>query len=242
MAPEVGPPGAHVADQTSDADRSSDAFIRQVAHDLRASLNVVVSWGEVVKAGHLPAEDLPRAGETIVRHARHASQRLSAALDLWRLDNGLLAPTRVRCAVGGVVRAAIDQARPQCESRRIACTLDVRRDGACDVDAAQLTQALATLLFDAAANTQVGQGVDVVVEGDHRLSVVRIVGGGRAPGAGAFDRAATEARAAADERPLDFGLALARALVALSGGTVEAEPADGDRTAFVVTLPATAAD
>ncbi len=227
---------------TSDPDRTSDAFIRHVAHDLRASLNVVVSWAELVRAGHLPAEELPRAGDTIVRHARHLSQRLSAALDLWRLDNGLLATTRGRCAIGGVVQAAIDQARPHCESRRIACTLDVRREGAADVDAAQLTQALAALLADAAANTQAGQAVEVAVDGDDRQVVVRIVGGGRPPDAGAFDRNPTETRSAVDARPFDFGLALARALIGLSSGTVGVEPAGGDRIAFVVTLLATAGD
>lgn len=227
---------------TSDPDRTSDAFIRHVAHDLRASLNVVVSWAELVRAGHLPAEDLPRAGDTIVRHARHLSQRLSAALDLWRLDNGLVAPAPRRCAVSTVVQAAVDESRPQCESRRIACTLDVRRDGAAVVDATQVTQALAALLADAAANTQAGQTVDVAVDGDDRQFVVRIVGGGRPPDAGAFDRNPTETRAAVDARPFDFGLALARALIGLSGGAVGVEPAAGDRIAFVVILPATAGD
>lgn len=222
---------------TSAPDRASDAFIRHVAHDLRASLNVVVSWAELVRGGQLPAEELPRAGETIVRHARHLSQRLSAALDVWRLDNGLLAPAPRRCAVGGAVRAAMDEAQSQCESRRIVCALDLRRDGAAVVDTAQLTQALAALVADTAANTQAGHRVDIGVDGDEREIVVRIVGGGRLPGEGAFDRNPAETRAAVNARPFDFGLALARALVALNGGTVGVEPADGDRVAFVVTLP-----
>lgn len=223
---------------TSDPDRTSDAFIRHVAHDLRASLNVVVSWAELVRGGQLPPEDLTRAGETIVRHARHLSQRLSAALDVWRLDNGLLAPAPRRCAVGAVVRAAIDETQSQCESRRILCALDIRRDGAGFVDSAHLTQALAALVADAAANTQAGHRVDIGVDGDERQSVIRIVGGGRLPGEEAFDRNPAETRAAVDARPFDFGLALARALIGLSGGTMVAEPADGDRVAFVVTLPA----
>ena len=223
---------------TSDPDRTSDAFIRHVAHDLRASLNVVVSWAELVRGGQLPAEELPRAGETIVRHARHLSSRLSAALDVWRLDNGLLAPAPRRCAVGAVVRAAVDETQSQCESRRVVCALETRRDGAAVVDSVQLTQALGALIADAAANTQAGQGVDISVDGDQSQFVVRIVGGGRLPGEGAFARNPAETRAAVDARPFDFGLALGRALIALNGGTVGVEAAQGDRVAFVVTLPA----
>ena len=70
-----------VEQPSAETDRTSDAFIRQVAHDLRASLNVVVSWAELVKAGQLPPEDVSRAGDTIVRHARHLSERLGVALD-----------------------------------------------------------------------------------------------------------------------------------------------------------------
>ena len=90
-----------------DTDRTSDAFIRQVAHDLRASLNVVVSWAELVKAGQLPPEDVSRAGDTIVRHARHLSERLGVALDLWRLDSGLLdaVPRAARWARSSVPRS-----------------------------------------------------------------------------------------------------------------------------------------
>lgn len=223
---------------TSDPDRTSDSFIRHVAHDLRASLNVVVSWAELVRGGQLPAEELPRAGETIVRHARHLSQRLSAALDVWRLDNGLLAPAPRRCAVGALVKAAMDETQSQFESRRIVCALELQRDGAALADSGQLTQALAALMADAAVNTTAGHRVDISVDGDERQVVVRIVGGGRVPGEGAFDRNPAETRAAVDVRPFDFGLALARALVALNGGTIGVESVDGDRVAFVVTLPA----
>lgn len=223
---------------TSDPDRTSDAFIRHVAHDLRASLNVVVSWAELVRGGQLPAEELPRAGETIVRHARQLSQRLSAALDVWRLDNGLLAPAPRRCAVGAMVSAAMDETQSQFESRRIVCALELQRDGHALVDSGQLTQALAALMADAAVNTTAGHRVDIRVDGDERQVVVRIVGGGRVPGERAFDRNPAETRAAVDVRPFDFGLALARALVVLNGGTIGVEPADSDRVAFVVTLPA----
>lgn len=226
---------------TSQPDGTSDAFIRHVAHDLRASLNAVVGWAELVKGGHLPPEELQRAGDTIVRHARHLSQRLSDALDLWRLDVGLFAVSPHPSAVSAAVRSAVEAARPQFESRRVECALDIQADGVAHVDGPRLAQALVALLADAAANTPAGQRVDASLAMDGTDFVVRIVGGGRLPGAGAFDRDPSDTRPNSAVRPFDFGLSLAKILVMLNGGALEVEPADGDRVAFVVRVPSAAA-
>ena len=221
-------------------DGTSDAFIRHVAHDLRASLNTVVGWAELVKGGQLPPEELQRAGDTIVRHARHLSQRLGDALDLWRLDVGLFGMSPRPSAVSAAVRSAVDAARPQFESRRVECALEVHADGVADVDGPRLVQALVVLLADAAANTPAGQRVDASLAVEGTDLVVRIVGGGRLPEASAFERSPSDTRPNTAARPFDFGLALAKTLVMLNGGALEAEPADGDRVAFVLRVPRSA--
>ena len=220
----------------SELDRSTDAYLRHIAHDLRASLNVVVSWAELVKAGRLSPEDLARAGDTIVSHTRHLSQRLSDALDVWRLDLGGLDVSARQSAVGAVVKAAVDRARSQFERRHVECVVAPVADVTADVDPLRMAQALAVLLENAATQTAPGQRVDVSLDVQDGQSVVRIVGGGRLPGATAFARTRSEPHSSAPERPFDFSLALARTLVELNHGTLVAEPV-GDRVAFVVRLP-----
>jgi len=224
----------------SQPDGTSDAFIRHVAHDLRASLNTVVGWAELVKGGQLPPDELQRAGDTIVRHARHLSQRLGDALDLWRLDVGLFAMSPRPTAVSAAVRSAVDAARPQLESRRVDCALDVRTDGVAHVDGPRLVQALVVLLADAAANTPAGQRVDASLAIEGADLVVRIVGGGRLPDAGAFDRNPSDTRPNTAVRPFDFGLSLAKTLAMLNGGALEVEPAGGNQVAFVLRVPKSA--
>ena len=199
----------------SDLDRSSDVYLRHVAHDLRASLNVVVSWAELVKAGRLSPEDLARAGDTIVRHTRHLSQRLSDALDVWRLDLGGLDVSTRPSAVGAVVKAAVDRARSQFERRRVECVVAPVADVSADVDPLRMAQALVVLLEDAATKTAPGQRVEVVPDVPGRTPG-RAHRRGRAPaGAAAFDRTRSEPHGSAPERPFDFSLALARTLVEL---------------------------
>jgi len=229
-----------VEPQTPGPERASasDAFLRHVAHDLRASLNVVVSWGELVKAGQLPPDDLARAGDTIVRHARYLSRRLSDALDVWRLDAGRLEMAAHPCALAAPVRSAVDLTRPQFESRRVECALTLQADGLAEVDSPRLVQALAALLEDAAANTPAGHRVEVRLDVDAAGPIVRVIGGGRLPDAAAFDRHVTETRSTLSSRPFDFGLSLARALIELNQGVLDVEAAEGDRVAFIVRLKA----
>lgn len=220
-------------------DRPSDAFIRHVAHDLRASLNAVVGWAELVKSGALPPEDLARAGDTIVRHSRQLSQRLGDALDLWRLDVGLLAVAPRPASVASAVRAAVDAARPQFDSRRVQCRLQVLGDVSAAIDGPRLVQALVALLADAAANTPAGQGVDVVASAEAGDALVRIAGGGRMPEPGWRDRQPADTRTGGTTRPFDFGLPLSHVLIDRQRGTLEVEQA-GDRVVFSVRLPAAA--
>jgi K+-sensing histidine kinase KdpD len=226
-----------VEHQTPDPERTSDAFIRHVAHDLRASLNAVVGWAELVKAGQLPPDEMKRAGDTIVRHARHLSQRLGDALDLWRLDVALLQLSARPTTVAAAVRAAVDQARPQFESRRVECALDVHADGIAHIDGQRLVQALVVLLADSAANTPAGQRVEVSLSTQQPSGlVIRVIGAGHLPDASAFGRNPLETRPNANARPFDFGLSLARTLIELNGGVLDFWPV-GERIAFDVRLP-----
>ena len=214
---------------------ATDAFIRHVGHDLRSSLNAVVAWGELVRTGQLPPEELTRAGDTIVRQARQLSRRLSDALDLWRLDVGALTVTPAMASIAAAVRSAAEAARPQLESRRVTCHLTLAADGAADLDTVRLTQALTLLLVDAAMNTAAGERIEVTLEHGDQGMVCRITGGGRGPDARAFERDTAETPTNG-ARPFDFGLSLAQTLIAMNGGMLDAECGDGGRVAFLVRL------
>jgi signal transduction histidine kinase len=212
---------------------ASDAFIRHVGHDLRSSLNAVVAWGELVRTGQLPPEDLTRAGDTIVRQVRQLSRRLSDVLDLWRLDVGALTLAPTSGPVSSAVRSAVEASRLHFEARHVDCRMTVGADGAAMVDTLRLTQALTLLLMDAALNTTPGDAVDVRVAARDGGLNVTITGGGKPPGECAFDR--DRADTIADgTRPFDFGLSLAQTLFAMNRATLAVERGDGDRPSSAV--------
>lgn len=214
-------------DDTARAVATTDAYIRHVAHDLRASLNTVVGWAELVKAGHLSADDSARAGATIVRHARQLSQRLADALDAWRLDIGLLEVDVRRQPVAPAVKAAVEAAGPAFENRQVACDLDLGADAPAAFDPSRLVQALGLLLADAAANTPPGGRVGVQLSRDGDRALIAVRSGGRMPGATAFDTSPRDTRPDPSARTYNFALPLAHTLVARQGGTLQAVP-DGE--------------
>lgn len=219
---------------------ASDAYIRHVAHDLRASLNTVVGWGELVKAGQLSPEDTARAGATIVRHARQLSQRLIDALDAWRADAGLLEFDARQGPIAPAVQAAVEQSRLAFDSRQVTCEVDIRTGAAGRFDPARLVQALTLLLSDAAANTAPGDVVRLQAADEHGRIVIAVVGGGRMPGAHAFESDPADTRPDPSARSYNFGLPLASTLVSRQGGTLQAVPVDGACVKFVIELPAEA--
>jgi signal transduction histidine kinase len=223
---------------TSTGSQASDAFIRHVGHDLRSSLNAVVAWGELVRSGQLPPEELTRAGDTIIRQARQLSRRLNDALDLWRLDVGALTLTPTTGAVSSAVRSAVEAARLYFETRRVECRTMIEADGAADLDTLRLTQALTLLLMDAALNTAAGDAVEVRVASREDGLAITITGGGKPPGERAFDRDRSDT-SADGTRPFDFGLSLAQTLLAMNRATLAVERADEGRVVFVVAIAAT---
>ncbi len=199
---------------------SRDEHIRKVGHDLRAPLNAIVTWGELVKAGQLSPADSVRAGETIVRHARNLAGQLSEALDEWRADAAQAGAAARPVDVGRAVGAAVEAARPVFESRQVSCRLERHAERAAQLDLARFIQILIVLLTDAAANTGSGQTVDVgVTASDGRVEVS--IEGGRTP-----------------PQSTGAGHHLAHALVTEQGGTIATVPVAGDRVVSTLSWPA----
>ncbi len=114
------------------------------------------------------------------------------------------------------------------------------RDSTVRVDGPRLGQALAILLADVAANTPAGQRIAVTADADPPDARVCVTGSGRLPDVEAFNRSHPEMRASGPARPFDFSLPLARTLVELNGGALDAESSETGGICFVLRLPVAA--
>jgi PAS domain S-box-containing protein len=227
-----------------DADRRKDEFLATLAHELRNPLAPIRQAASLAKAPELDAQRRTWALEVIERQSRQMALLLDDLLDVSRISRGHLQLRLQPVALGDVVAAALETARPLFDRKRHR--LDVALPAAAvtlSADPLRLAQTLSNLLSNAAKYTSEGGHIELraSVETDEVVIAVRDDGIGLSPESQAhifemFSQVASALDRA--EGGLGIGLALSRGLVELHGGRIEVHSAGlGRGSEFIVRLP-----
>jgi CheY-like chemotaxis protein len=149
-----------------------------------------------------------------------------------------------RISINSVVEAALETARPLLEAKRHHLKVDVAAPGAMiDADPVRLTQVLSNLLNNASKYTDPGGTIMLAAQADGDTVVFTVtdtgIGLSEAAVTAVFNMFAQEQAALErSEGGLGIGLALARGLVELHGGTISAYSEGlGRGSRFSVRLP-----
>ncbi|QBQ39199.1 response regulator [Pseudoduganella plicata] len=228
------------------ADRRKDEFLAMLAHELRNPLAPISSGAQVLKLAHADNPSVTRTAEIIVRQVAHMTRLIDDLLDVSRVTRGLVKLNRQLLDLRTVVEDAVEQAYPLLKARRQQLQIDLPHTPVgVSADHKRMVQVVANLLNNAAKYTQ--------EYGHVRIALARVEGGNLArltvadDGIGmapelvtrVFDLF-TQAERTSDRSQggLGLGLALARTLVLLHGGTVRAESPGPERgSMFTVELP-----
>lgn len=227
-----------------DADRRKDEFLATLAHELRNPLAPIRQAAKVSKSGHASDAQLRWSHDVIDRQVQHMALLLDDLLDVSRITRGTLALRRQYLNVQEAIEGAVETARPLIDARRHQ--LHVELPGAplqLFADPLRLTQLLANILTNAAKYTEPGGEIHVHARAEANEAVisVRDTGVGIAPDMlphvfEMFSQVKSTLHQA--EGGLGIGLALARGLVELHGGRIEAYSAGAGRgSEFIVRLP-----
>ena len=227
-----------------DADRRKDEFLAVLAHELRNPLAPMRSALQILNE----AQDRPDlsvyARDVLGRQLSQMVRLIDDLLDVARITAGKLALRRAHVPLKELVDRAVETVLPLIEERQHLLTVSVP-DTPIDVhcDAARIAQVLANLLNNAAKYTPTGGKIELraVVSVDEVAFEVRDNGIGIAPEAldGMFEMFSQgAANRGTGLAGLGVGLPLARSLVALHDGRLEAHSEGAHRgTAFTVRLP-----
>ena len=232
-------------EDSESASRLKDEFLMTLSHELRTPMNAILGWVRMLSTGAVPADERPRALETIGRNAQAQARLIEDLLDVSRAISGKLQlqPRRVDAAES--VRAAADTLRPAMDAKRI--TFELRVEGELPpvlADPDRLQQVVWNLLSNAIKFTGAGGRVELVVAPvDTGVEiVVRDSGIGISQ---AFLPYVFERFRQADAGPrreqggLGIGLSIARHLIELHGGTIAVESqGEGQGATFRIRLPA----
>jgi two-component system CheB/CheR fusion protein len=213
-----------------------------LGHELRTPLSAVK---HAVVAAQLDDARRKHALEIARRQADQLGWLLDDLLDVARIAQGRITLRKERVHLAEIIRRAVEATRPVVEERRQELSVALSPDDVgLEADPARVEQILVNLLTNSAKYTEPGGRITVAMEqpGDEAIITVRDSGIGIAPDMlpRVFDLF-TQADRALDRAQggLGVGLTVARRLVELHGGQIEARSEGlGKGAEFVVRLPA----
>jgi len=226
------------------ASRAKDEFLAVLAHELRTPLNAVLGWVGILRRQGVSGEDLARGLAVIERSARAQARLIEDVLEVSAMMRRKLELKLDPVFVWPVVVQAIDAIRPAGEAKGIGIDYAAEDDGiAVRADSQRLVQVLGNLLGNAVKFTPDGGRVTVDMRVLDDTVIVRVEDTGVGIAEDFLPRIFDEFTQAVNpltERPrgLGLGLAVARHLVELQGGVLEAaSPGVGRGATFTVRLP-----
>jgi PAS domain S-box-containing protein len=230
-----------------EADRRKNEFLSILAHELRNPLAPISNAIQILTLrGDDPAL-VAQTKEVMERQVHQLTRMVDDLLEVSRISRGKISLHTASLDLAEVVATAVETSRPLVEAHHHILTVTLPRSPArVEADGARLAQVLSNLLNNAAKYTEDGGRIDLIVEQAQGEVVIRVRDNGigiapeRLPSV--FDM--FEQIGGASDRSqggLGIGLTLARRLVEMHGGRIEAHSAGlGKGSEFVTRLAALA--
>jgi PAS domain S-box-containing protein len=232
-----------------EADQRKDEFLAVLSHELRNPLAPIRSSLHVLDHAAPDSERARRARAIIGHQVAHMTRLVGDLLDVGRIRRGKVDLVRGPVDLVAVVERTVEDHRAVFAARGVRFTSRVSVPSAwVRGDADRLVQVLGNLLHNAAKFTPSAGRVDVELDREAELAVVRV----RDTGAGIPEDALAAIFEPFTQGPqgldraaggLGLGLTLAKGLIELHGGDIRAEsagPGRGAEVSFRIPLDATA--
>jgi PAS domain S-box-containing protein len=226
------------------ANRLKDDFLATLSHELRTPLNAIVGWSQLLKLGQLSPNDAKEAVDAIDRNAKIQAQMIADLLDVSRITSGKLSLEVEPVDPAVTVEAALGVVAPAAEAKGICLTkvLDPQA-GQVAGDPARLQQIVWNLVNNAVKFTPNGGKIEVRLERVNSHIEISVADTGQGISAEllpwVFERFRQgDAPSTRVHGGLGLGLAIAKQLVEIHGGTIRVESSGEEKGAkFTVSLP-----
>ena len=221
-------------------DRAKDEFIAVISHELRTPMTSILGWTRMLALGGLDDETHREALDALERSTRAQAKLIEDLLDESRIASGKLRLDLRAIDLGPLVDEAIRSARPAAEAKEV--TVSYSREAERHLtygDPSRLQQVVGNVLGNAIKFTPPGGRIAVRLLRDDAHAVIDIADSGRGIEPSllrhVFDRFRQGGSSAERQDGLGLGLAIARHLVELHGGSIDAA-SDGAGKGATITI------
>jgi len=227
-----------------ESNRLKDEFLATVSHELRTPLTAILGWSRMLQGASLESDMAARAIETIKRNAKAQAQIIDDILDVSRIITGNLYLELHPIELAPVLESAINVVRPTAEAKGIQIEVDFDQEpSAVPGDSNRLQQVFWNLLSNAVKFTPAGGKVTVRLRQVDSKAEIEVTDTGQGITAEflpfVFDRfRQADSTSTRQHGGLGLGLAIARHLIEIHGGSIEARSrGEGQGATFTVRLP-----
>jgi PAS domain S-box-containing protein len=232
----------HLREELEIASSSKDRFLAILSHDLRAPLNAVLGWTQLLRREILDQATRERALATIERNARAQADLIAELLDISRIATGKMQLDLRSVDLSELVARALESSAPEAADRGIELSGELDPGVAVLGDRARLAQVLGNLLSNALKFTPRGGTVRVTLRKEGGVARLRVSDTGRGISKESlphvFECFHQESSLANQAKGLGLGLHIVRQIVSLHRGHVDVESAGPDQgTSFTIELP-----
>lgn len=220
---------------------AKDEFLSVISHELRTPLSSAYGWAWMLREEQLSAEETAAAVEVVYRNLEETKRLLQELRDASHSATGRMNLKVERCDLGAAVRLAAKSLAAAARAKGL--TLDVAAPALpAAADKKRVRQIAWILLSNAVKFSPEGARVSVRLERRTDRALLTVADEG--PGIPAalrpqlFDVAKrSDSGLPPRGRGLGLGLAIARRLAELHGGSLELSETDGRGAAFTLSLP-----
>ena len=225
------------------ANQSKDRFLATVSHELRTPLAAVIGWTKFLKTNQKDLAVRTKAIEVIERNANKQLQLIEDLLDTSQLTQGQFQLVTAPTDLARVGELAVDVVRPAIDAKGLQLRTHIEADGPRLIaDERRLQQVIWNLLSNAIKFTPEGGVIKLVLKYTDSQAYIIVKDNGMGIDSGllphVFERFRRGDLSTVKHGGLGLGLAIARDLVLLHGGTIEVNSRGvGQGTKFIIKLP-----
>ena len=231
-------------EQLRQSDRKKDEFLATLAHELRNPLAPIVNAATLLQRPSIQPEQVTRYAQMIERQSKAMAVLLDDLLEVSRISTGKLLLKKKVVSIASLVESALEPVRAALETKEHTLRVEMNGgDALLDVDPVRVSQVLTNLLTNSIKYSDPGGSIVLRTEStsDQVIFEVEDTGIGLSTEQlpTIFDMFAQVAPAIErSEGGLGIGLAVAKALVEMHGGRLEASSRGlGTGSRFTVRLP-----
>ncbi len=224
----------------SRAERMQSEFVSSVSHELRTPLTAITGWGETLLEGDADPEETRRGISIILGEARRLTSMVEELLEFTRIQDGRFTLNVRTCDLRADFEDMIFMYGSRLRQEGIALEYEENDDDipelSCDPE--RMRQVFLNILDNAAKHGGEGKRITVSMRREENEVVTRI----RDYGPGIPEEELPHVKmkfykGSSKARGSGIGLAVCDQIVALHGGTLSLENAEGGGTLVTVRLP-----